>query len=39
MRRTQDSYAQIALGGFFMLLAVPVRRAIVAAGNTPPHVL
>jgi MFS transporter, UMF1 family len=25
--------------GFFLLLAVPVRRAIVAAGNTPPHVL
>jgi UMF1 family MFS transporter len=25
--------------GFVMLLAVPVRRAIVAAGNTPPHVL
>jgi UMF1 family MFS transporter len=25
--------------GFLALLAVPVRRAIVAAGNTPPHVL
>jgi UMF1 family MFS transporter len=25
--------------GFVLLLAVPVRRAIVAAGNTPPHVL
>ncbi|GIF62913.1 MFS transporter [Asanoa ishikariensis] len=25
--------------GFFLLLAVPVRRAIVAAGNTPPRVL
>jgi MFS transporter, UMF1 family len=25
--------------GFFLLLAVPVRRAITAAGNTPPHVL
>jgi UMF1 family MFS transporter len=25
--------------GFLMLLAVPMRRAIVAAGNTPPHIL
>jgi UMF1 family MFS transporter len=25
--------------GFLLLLAVPVRRAIIAAGNTPPHVL
>ncbi|GIF47794.1 UMF1 family MFS transporter [Asanoa ferruginea] len=25
--------------GFFLLLAVPIRRAIVAAGNTPPRVL
>ena len=25
--------------GFFLLLAVPVRRAILAAGNTPPRVL
>jgi UMF1 family MFS transporter len=25
--------------GFVLLLAVPVRRAIVAAGNTPPRVL
>jgi UMF1 family MFS transporter len=25
--------------GFFALLAIPMRRAIVAAGNTPPHVL
>jgi MFS transporter, UMF1 family len=25
--------------GFLALLAVPVRRAIIAAGNTPPHVL
>jgi len=25
--------------GFFGLLAIPVRRGIVAAGNTPPHVL
>jgi UMF1 family MFS transporter len=25
--------------GFFLLLAVPVRRAIVAAGNTPPRLL
>jgi UMF1 family MFS transporter len=25
--------------GFVLLLAVPVRRAIAAAGNTPPHVL
>jgi len=25
--------------GFVALLAVPVRRAIIAAGNTPPHVL
>ena len=23
--------------GFFLLLAVPIRRAIVAAGNTPPR--
>jgi len=23
--------------GFVLLLVVPVRRAIVAAGNTPPH--
>jgi UMF1 family MFS transporter len=25
--------------GFVLLLAVPMRRAVVAAGNTPPHVL
>ena len=25
--------------GFFALLAIPMRRAIIAAGNTPPHVL
>ena len=25
--------------GFVLLLAVPIRRAIVAAGNTPPRVL
>ena len=25
--------------GFLLLLAVPMRRAIIAAGNTPPHVL
>jgi UMF1 family MFS transporter len=25
--------------GFVALLAVPIRRAILAAGNTPPHVL
>jgi UMF1 family MFS transporter len=25
--------------GFVLLLAVPIRRAIVAAGNTPPHIL
>jgi UMF1 family MFS transporter len=27
------------VAGFVLLLAVPMRRAIVAAGNTPPHVL
>ncbi len=27
------------VGGFILLLVVPVRRAIVAAGNTPPRVL
>ncbi|OLB74178.1 MAG: MFS transporter [Actinobacteria bacterium 13_2_20CM_2_71_6] len=27
------------VAGFLMLLAVPIRRAIVAAGNTPPQVL
>jgi UMF1 family MFS transporter len=27
------------VAGFILLLAVPVRRAIVAAGNTPPHVV
>jgi Permeases of the major facilitator superfamily len=27
------------VAGFLMLLFVPVRRAVVAAGNTPPHVL
>jgi UMF1 family MFS transporter len=27
------------VAGFILLVAVPVRRAIVAAGNTPPHVL
>ncbi len=25
--------------GFVALLAIPMRRAIIAAGNTPPHVL
>jgi UMF1 family MFS transporter len=25
--------------GFFALLAIPMRRAIIAAGNEPPHVL
>ncbi len=27
------------VAGFFTLLAVPIRRAIVEAGNTPPHLL
>jgi MFS transporter, UMF1 family len=27
------------VAGFFLLLAVPIRRAIVAAGNTPPRLL
>jgi UMF1 family MFS transporter len=27
------------VAGFVLLLTVPVRRAIIAAGNTPPHVL
>ena len=25
--------------GFFALLAIPMRKAIIAAGNEPPHVL
>jgi UMF1 family MFS transporter len=33
------SIAAFFVVGFLLLLLVPVRRAIVAAGNTPPHVL